>query len=102
GWGGREGCRGGGGGASGGRRRGRWGVGGVPGKARGRGHPSSWSVSAGACQPPIVSSRYRATASATSSRDERATTWTPMGMPSFEVPVLTTTHGQPQRLKGSV
>ena len=30
-----------------------------------------------------------------------ATTWTPIGRPSFEVPALTTTHGLPVRLKGS-
>src|SRR4029079_13714277 len=48
--------------------------------------------------PPDTASTPRAPASATSSRQGCATSWTPMGSPSFEVPPRTTTAGQPVRL----
>jgi hypothetical protein len=59
----------------------------VPGRAGGGRHP------------PRASSTRRASSSATSSRQGRATTWTPMGRPSGDVPARrTTTLGQPVRL----
>ena len=52
----------------------------------------------GRCHPPSVLSRCWATAKAVSSRQGRATTWTPMGNPSGEVPPRKTTLGHPVRL----
>lgn len=59
---------------------------------------SSAVYTAGACQPPVTLSISRATANATSSRHGLATTWTPIGSPSLEVPPRTTTAGHPVRL----
>src|SRR5947209_656252 len=52
----------------------------------------------GIFQPPKISSRCRAIASATSSRHGRAATWTLIGSPSGEVPTRTVALGQPVRL----
>ncbi len=52
----------------------------------------------GIFQPPNTSSRWRAVASATSSRHGRAETCTPIGMPSGEVPTRTVAVGHPVRL----
>jgi hypothetical protein len=54
--------------------------------------------SGGRCQPPSASSKYCATARATSSRQGRATICTPRGNPSGDVPPRTTAAGQPVRL----
>ncbi len=52
----------------------------------------------GGCQPPDAASTTAAAASARSSRHGRATSWTPIGRPSGDVPPRTTAAGQPVRL----
>ena len=52
----------------------------------------------GRCQPPEAASTTAAAASATSSRHGCATSCTPIGRPSGDVPPRTTTAGQPVRL----
>lgn len=56
------------------------------------------SHSGGRCQPPKAVSRCCATANAMSSRPGPATTCTPMGNPSGDVPPRTTAAGHPVRL----
>src|ERR1051326_198782 len=56
------------------------------------------SYNGGLCQPPSADSTASAAASATSSRQGRATSCAPMGRPSSEVPARTTTPGQPVML----
>ena len=53
-------------------------------------------------QPPSARSSAAAAASATSSRHGRATSCTPIGSPSGELPQRTTAAGQPVRLYGVV
>ena len=54
--------------------------------------------SGGGLQPPRAVSIHLAAASAMSSRHGRATTCTPIGRPSGDVPARTTTQGYPVRL----
>ena len=71
-------------------------------KARGCNQNSCYAHSymLGRCQPPKTVSRCCATASATSSRQGRATTCTPMGKPSGDVPPRTSYSGPTRQIVG--